>query len=131
MKLTELQEQARQDLDFELEHVDKYSIKLASLREKWVSRITANEMLVSRAETQLAILYRKWFEHYMTASPFKVDRRDVDSMIDGTEEYAGAKQIIADLKAASKYMDGILKAIDSMSFNIGNAVKWAIFKAGG
>lgn len=131
LDLEQIQKEARGDLHFEMKDVDTYAIRLASLREKYVSKLIESELIVKRLESELSEIYATKFREYMFERPERIDRRDVDGLIFGDPEYSRRKLKLDYSKQISKYVDGVLSSIDSAKYNIGNAVKWAIFKAGG
>lgn len=131
LNLEKIQEEARADLRFDLKEVDLYAIRLASLREKYLSKMVESELTVKKFESDLAVIYAEKFQEYMFQRNERIDRRDVDGLIFGDEKYVKKKLQIEYAKQTSKYIDGVLSAIDGAKYNIGNAVKWAIFKAGG
>lgn len=130
-RLSFLQEESKTDLAFDLETADASSMAMASLRAKWCGYAVDVTFSQKRAEQKRKERYKTLHEYYLTEYPLKVDRRDIDSYIEGNEEYQKLEAAEEYWKQTSKYVDGILQALDSASYNIGNAVKWAIFKQGG
>jgi len=129
--LQDFQEQAEIDLHFEMENADQIAMKLSGRRERWCRRIIDMEVKRKSAEQKRKSKYRELHEHYLTSYSLKVDRRDIDAYIESDPEYQKLEQAEEYWRLCVKYVDGVLQSIDKATYNVGNAIKWAIFKGGG
>lgn len=129
--ISELQKQVAVDLEFDIENADRHALRLAVLRDKYSRLAVTAELDRVSAENELKAAYRTAWKHYMSEVPYKVDRRDVDILIEGDEKYAKAKGIYEYSRQVVKYIDKTMQAIDRAGYNIGAAIKWAVFKGGG
>lgn len=126
-----IQKESAEDLAFDLESADLSSLRLSGLRQKWCTYVVRSELSRKKSEQEKKQKYRTLHEFYMKEYNLKIDRRDVDSYIEGDAEYQKLEASEEYWKQCSKFIDGILQALDKASYNHGNAIKWAIFKAGG
>ena len=128
-----LEKEAQQDLLWDMSDCDKVCLQIPSLKAKWCSKLYRAEMESRAFELELNAVFAKLHESYLSGNKINtiVDRRDVNIYITGDPAYIKifAKHEIA--KQNCKWIDGILKGIDSMSFAISSAVKWNIFRNGG
>lgn len=131
--IQELEKEAQSDLQWDMSNCDSVCLRIPSLKTKWCSKLFRAEMDAKAVELQLNATYAKLHEAYISGNKINsiVDRRDVNIYITGDADYIKvfAKHELA--KQTCKWIDGVLKGIDSMSFSISSAVRWSIFKDGG
>ncbi len=128
--LEQLQEEAQVDLEFDLENADRIAMRLPSCRERWCRKLVQMEVKRKAAEQKRKSKYRQLHEHYLTTYNLKVDRRDIDAYIESDAEYQKLESAEEYWKLCGKYVDGVLQSLDKATYNIGNAVKWHMFKQG-
>lgn len=133
MNIEELEEMAESDLSYDIMDADSVCLKIPALKSKWCSILYRAELEASAAELKMKATYKTLHEAYLTGNKTNniVDRRDVDKYITGDPEYLKVYARYELEKGVTKYIEGVLKAIDNMSFSIQAAIKWRIFKEGG
>ncbi len=74
---------------------------------------------------------RQW-KYYKTEFNLVLkDKFEVMTFINGDQDIINIKLKVAELKHKINYIEGIINTLNQMSFNIGNAIKFTMFKAGG
>lgn len=131
LNLDELMEEARTDLSFDLTNADKVSIKIPFLCEKYARKMVMAKASMKKAEMDLASVTAERTEYYLKDHPMRIERRDMDIFVHGDKEYIKSQAILETKKLQVEYLASIMSALSSSSYNIGNAIRFAIFKAGG
>jgi hypothetical protein len=124
-------EEARKDLEFDITNVDRLSLRIPLLQEKYARMVMFQKAEVKKAEYRLKEVEAERHEFYMTQYSYKVDRRDVDKYIWGDEKYINANKVLDGHKIKLEYLQTIMGALDKASWNINNFVKLHIWKNGG
>jgi len=131
--ISELEVQVESDLSWSMADCDEVALGIPKLKAKYCSILYRSELESKSCELKLKSVYAQLHEAYLSGQKTNVivDRRDVDKYVTGDDAYI---KIFAEhelAKGICRYLEGVLKSIDSMSFSIQAAVKWHIFKNGG
>ena len=96
--------------------------------------------MLAKAKGDYKKLYRDKWEYYggkadakvYATKPFdlKVLKGDLNIYIESDQEIIDAENKIIYLETTSKYIDGVLKSIQSRGWDIKNAIEWKKFEAG-
>lgn len=129
--LSSVQEEAKEAFNFDLKEADISSLRLISLHEKFCRHLTTAALQIRAAEKALHKIRKERHDFYIRDYDVRLDRKELDNYVSADDAVIEAEDKLAYWKAAGKYVEGILEGISRTSFNIGNAVKWAIFKGGG
>ena len=140
MTLDELKLQVKKDLEVDDETLDKESYKNQELYAKYLDHKTNFELLLYKAKGDYKILFRDKWEYYggkadakiYVTKPFdlKVLKTDLSIYIESDEEIIKLEHKIAYLETTIKYIDGVLRSIQSRGLDIKNAISWKQFEAG-
>ena len=141
MKLEELQNEARNDLAIvNQERLDQESYKNQNIKPKWLEYKTKYDQLLIIAKADHQRMYRQKWEYYggkadakvYITRPFdlKVLKTDLHIYIESDTDILKAEHKIAYLETVIKYIDGVLKSIQSRGWDIKNAISWKQFEAG-
>ena len=141
MKLEELQREAKQDLNItDQERLDQESYKNQNIKSKWLDHRTKYDQLLIIAKADHQRMYREKWEYYggkadakiYVTKPFdlKVLKTDLSIYIESDEEIIKLEHKIAYLETTIKYIDGVLRSIQSRGWDIKNAISWKQFEAG-
>ena len=141
MKLEELQREAKQDLNItEQERLDQESYKNQNIKAKWLDHRTKYDQLLIIAKADHQRMYREKWEYYggkadakvYVTKPFdlKVLKSDLSVYIESDDEIIQCEHKVAYLETVVKYIDGVLKSINSRGWDIKNAIDWKKFEAG-
>ena len=140
MTLDELKLQVKKDLEVDDETLDKESYKNQELYAKYLDHKTNFELLLYKAKGDYKILFKDKWEYYggkadakvYITRPFdlKVLKTDLHIYIESDKDILKAEHKIAYLESVIKYIDGILKSIQSRQWDIKNAISWRQFESG-
>ena len=140
MTLDELKLQVKKDLEVDDETLDKESYKNQELYAKYLDHKTNFELLLYRAKGDYKVLYREKWEYYggkadakvYATKPFdlKVLKTDLSIYIESDEDIIKIEHKISYLETVVKYLDGVLKSINSRGWDIKNAISWRQFESG-
>ena len=140
MTLDELKLQVKKDLEVDDETLDKESYKNQELYAKYLDHKTNFELLLYKAKGDYKVLFRDKWEYYggkadakiYVTKPFdlKVLKTDLNIYIESDEEIIKLEHKIAYLETTIKYIDGVLRSIQSRGWDIKNSISWKQFEAG-
>ena len=140
MNLDELKLQVEKDLKVDNEHLDTESLKNQEIKAKYLDIKSKYELLLFKAKGEYKKLYREKWEYYggkadakiYVTKPFdlKVLKTDLSIYIESDEEIIKLEHKIAYLETTIKYIDGVLRSIQSRGWDIKNAISWKQFEAG-
>ena len=140
MTLDELKLQVKKDLEVDDETLDKESYKNQELYAKYLDHKTNFELLLYKAKGDYKILFKDKWEYYggkadakiYVTKPFdlKVLKTDLNIYIESDEDIIKLEHKIAYLETTIKYIDGVLRSIQSRGWDIKNAISWQQFEAG-
>ena len=141
MTLDDLKEQVKNDLAIlNDERLDTESFKNQELYSKYLDHKTNFELLLYRAKGDYKVLYREKWEYYggkadakvYAPKPFdlKVLKTDLSIYIESDEDIIKIEHKISYLETVIKYLDGVLKSINSRGWDIKNAISWRQFESG-
>ena len=140
MNLDELKLQAPKDLHIDDEHLDTESLKNQEIKAKYLEHKSRFELLLFKAKGDYKRLYREKWEYYggkadakiYVTKPFdlKVLKSDLSVYIESDDEIIQCEHKVAYLETVVKYIDGVLKSINSRGWDIKNAIDWRKFEAG-
>ena len=140
MTLDELKLQVEKDLKINDERLDTESYKNQELYVKYLEHKTNFEFLLYRAKGEYKTLFREKWEYYggkadakvYVTKPFdlKVLKSDLSVYIESDDEIIQCEHKVAYLETVVKYIDGVLKSINSRGWDIKNAIDWKKFEAG-
>ena len=140
MNLEELQEMSAKDLKIDDQQLDIESLKTPELYGKYLKIFTRWNLLLKQVESKHRILYRQKWEYYggkadakvYITRPFdlKVLKTDLSIYIESDEDIIKIEHKISYLETVVKYLDGVLKSINSRGWDIKNAISWRQFESG-
>ena len=140
MTLDELQSIVAKELRVNDERLDSESLKNQELYAKYLEHKSRFELLSHKARADYKQIYKEKWEYYggkadakvYASKPFdlKVLKTDLHIYIESDEDIIKAEHKIAYLETVIKYIDGVLKSIQSRGWDIKNAISWKQFEAG-
>ena len=132
--------QVKKDLEVDDETLDKESYKNQELYAKYLDHKTNFELLLYKAKGDYKILFKDKWEYYggkadakiYVTKPFdlKVLKTDLNIYIESDEDIIKLEHKIAYLETTIKYIDGVLRSIQSRGWDIKIAISWKQFEAG-
>ena len=140
MTLDELKLQVEKDLKINDERLDTESYKNQELYAKYLEQKTNFEFLLYRAKGEYKTLFREKWEYYggkadakiYVTKPFdlKVLKTDLSIYIESDEDIIKVEHKISYLESVVKYIEGVLRSVQSRGWDIKNAISWKQFEAG-
>ena len=140
MTLDELKLQVKKTGGRWWNYLTKKSYKNQELYAKYLDHKTNFELLLYKAKGDYKILFKDKWEYYggkadakiYVTKPFdlKVLKTDLNIYIESDEEIIKLEHKIAYLETTIKYIDGVLRSIQSRGWDIKNAISWKQFEAG-
>ena len=140
MTLDELKLQVEKDLKINDERLDTESYKNQELYAKYLEHKTNFEFLLYRSKGEYKTLFREKWEYYggkadakiYVTKPFdlKVLKTDLSIYIESDEDIIKVEHKISYLESVVKYIEGVLRSIQSRGWDIKNAISWKQFEAG-
>ena len=140
MTLDELKKIVYKDLPVDKDHLDTESLRNQDLYAKYLDYKTNFDFLLAKAKGEYKVLYKEKWEYYggkadakiYVTKPFdlKVLKNDLHIYIESDKEIIDAENKIVYLETTVKYIDYVLKSIQSRGWDIKNAIEWKKFEAG-
>ena len=140
MTLDELQSIVAKELKVNDEKLDSESLKNQELYAKYLEHKSRFELLSHKARADYKRVYREKWEYYggksdakvYASKPFdlKVLKTDLHIYIESDKDIIEAQHKVAYLDTVIKYLDGVLKSINSRGWDIKNSIEWKKFEAG-
>lgn len=140
-KLSELQAEAKEDLIIiDDEDLHQQSYKNQIIKPKWLDYKSKYKLMMFQCKGEHKRLYREKWEYYggkadakvYATKPFdlKVLKTDLSIYIESDEDIIKIEHKISYLETVVKYLDGVLKSINSRGWDIKNAISWRQFESG-
>ena len=140
MTLDELKEIVYKKLPINQDRLDTEALNNQRLYAEFIDYKTNFEFLLAKAKGAYKKLYRDKWEYYggkadakvYATKPFdlKVLKGDLNIYIESDQEIIDAENKIIYLETTAKYIDGVLKSIQSRGWDIKNAIEWKKIEAG-
>ena len=140
MTLDELKQIVYKQLPVDKDHLDIESLRNQELYAKFIDYKTNFDFLLAKAKGEYKVLYKEKWEYYggkadakiYVTKPFdlKVLKNDLHIYIESDKEIIDAENKIVYLETTVKYIDYVLKSIQSRGWDIKNAIEWKKFEAG-
>ena len=110
------------------------------LYAKYLDHKSRFELLLHKAKGDYKKMYREKWEYYggkadakvYVTKPFdlKVLKSDLSVYIESDDDIIQCEHKVAYLETVVKYIDGVLRSINSRGWDIKNAIDWKKFEAG-
>ena len=140
MTLDELKMEVYLALKVNDERLDTEALKNQELYAKYLDHKSRFELLLHKAKGDYKKMYREKWEYYggkadakvYVTKPFdlKVLKTDLSIYIESDEDIIKVEHKISYLESVVKYIEGVLRSIQSRGWDIKNAISWKQFEAG-
>ena len=140
MTLEELQESVNKDFKLDDTELDRESVNIPLLHNKYLIHFNKFNLLLKKADQEHKSLTRDKWEYYTGKAdpsvyrekPFdiKVLKADVHIYMDSDPELQKADQKVAYLNQIVKYLEQVLRGVNNRTFLIKNAIEWKKFTSG-
>ena len=140
MTLEELQESVNKDFKLDDTELDRESVNIPLLHNKYLIHFNKFNLLLKKADQEHKSLTKDKWEYYTGKAdpsvyqekPFdiKVLKSDVHIYMDSDPELQKADQKVAYLNQIVKYLEQVLRGVNNRTFLIKNAIEWKKFTSG-
>ena len=140
MTLEALQESVNKDYKLDQTELDRESVNIPLLHNKYLIHFNKFNLLLKKAEYEHKSLLKEKWEYYTGKAdpsvykekPFdiKVLKADVHIYMDSDPDLQKADQKVAYLNQIVKYLEQVLRGVNNRTFLIKNAIEWKKFTSG-
>jgi len=143
-KLDYIMEEHAKDIQIDDLNLDGESLKIPQLHNKYYKILVNESIILNRMNLDLQQLEAKKYEFYSHGGKAEeketgwtlpprgnIIRQDIDRFLNMDKDLIDAKVRVNFQKEKVKYLEEILNELNRRSFNIGNAIKFKIWKDGG
>ena len=140
MTLEELQESVNKDFKLDDTELDRESVNIPLLHNKYLIHFNKFNLLRKKADQDHKTLIREKWEYYTGKAdpmvyqqkPFnlKILKQDVDKYIEADEDYQKIKQKVDYLETIVDFLDRTIRQIQNRGFLIKDAIEWRKFTSG-
>jgi hypothetical protein len=143
MTLNELIQQAKQDMLFDDTELDKESLRIPQLHNKYLNFYHEERLRFQGYKTQYSKMFKLKWEYYtgklsedqlkeLGWEPFdlKILRQDVDIYLEADKDLVELKNKMTMQEEKVEYLNSVLKGIMNRQFHIRDAIAWRKFMNG-
>lgn len=125
-----LEQEAETDLTFTLAHLTEFTLSLPKKRAKWLKHMMAAMKIKDAHEESMKIKAAELHVYYREGYSLSIDRRDIEYYVTKDSEYVKLSNQFNSSNRTVKFIEKVLSALEKASFDVGNIVKYEIFKHG-
>lgn len=143
MTLSEIIEQAKQDLKFDDTELDQESLRIPQLHNKYLNFYHEEKLRFQGYKTNYSKMFKLKWEYYtgklsedqlkeLGWEPFdlKILRQDVDIYLEADKDLIELKNKMSIQEEKVEYLSSVLKGIMNRQFHIRDAIAWRKFLNG-
>lgn len=134
MDFDKIIEEWKQDCPIDDTTLDKESVKIPTLHGKYLELHSREKIFLNYLEVEYKKLYREKWEYYSgkAEKPFqlKLLKTDLHIYLDSDDKLCELKEKIDTQKQKVRYVESVIKSLETRSFHITNAINWRKFTAG-
>ncbi|NDB82544.1 MAG: hypothetical protein EB127_07360 [Alphaproteobacteria bacterium] len=143
MTLNELIQQAKQDMVFDDTELDKESLRIPQLHNKYLNFYHEERLRFQGYKAQYSKMFKLKWEYYtgklsenqlkeLGWEPFdlKILRQDVDIYLEADKDLVELKNKMTMQEEKVEYLNSVLKGIMNRQFHIRDAIAWRKFMNG-
>ena len=137
MNIEKLKEEVKKDLSIDKTDLASESIRIPQIHNKYLTFLMNDRLTLSKLETDLTKLrHRKWLyytgkmsheeleELGWDAFDLTVLKTDIDRFINADDDVIHLQHKVALIKEKVSYLDGVMRAINNLNWNIRSAIDW-------
>ena len=134
MDFDKIIEEWKQDCPIDDTTLDKESVKIPTLHGKYLELHSREKIFLNYLEVDYKKLYKERWEYYSgkAEKPFqlKLLKTDLHIYLDSDDKLCELKEKIDTQKQKVRYVESVIKSLETRSFHITNAINWRKFTAG-
>tara|TARA_R100000805_G_C3549083_1_gene61542 strand:+ start:229 stop:666 length:438 start_codon:yes stop_codon:yes gene_type:complete len=137
MNIEKLKEEVKKDLSIDKTDLASESIRIPQIHNKYLNFLMNDRLTLSKLETDLTKLrHRKWLYYTGKMSQEELDdlgwdsfdltvlKTDIDRFINADDDVIHLQHKVALIKEKVSYLDGVMRAINNLNWNIRSAIDW-------
>ena len=137
MNIEKLKEEVKKDLSIDKTDLASESIRIPQIHNKYLNFLMTDRLTLSKLETDLTKLrHRKWLYYTGKMSQEELDdlgwdsfdltvlKTDIDRFINADDDVIHLQHKVALIKEKVSYLDGVMRAINNLNWNIRSAIDW-------
>lgn len=143
MRLEDIRIMVEKDLSLDETELDHESMKIPQIHGKYLNLLFDEKLLFKQKEANYAITKRLKWEYYggkldktkldemgWDQFDYKILRADIDKYLDSDTDLIDLSLKVAYQKEKVTYLENVIKTINSLQWNIRNAIEWKKFTHG-
>ena len=137
MNIEKLKEEVKKDLSIDKTDLASESIRIPQIHNKYLNFLMNDRLTLSKLETDLTKLrHRKWLYYTGKMSREELNdlgwdsfdltvlKTDIDRFINADDDVIHLQHKVALIKEKVSYLDGVMRAINNLNWNIRSAIDW-------
>ena len=137
MNIENLKAEVKKDLTIDKTDLASESVRIPQIHNKYLNFLMNDRLTLSKLETDLIKLrHRKWLYYTGKMSQEELDelgwepfdltvlKTDIDRFINADDEVITLQHKVALIREKVSYLDGVMKAINNLNWNIRSAIDW-------
>ena len=137
MNIENLKAEVKKDLTIDKTDLASESVRIPQKHNKYLNFLMNDRLTLSKFETDLIKLrHRKWLYYTGKMSHEEMDelgwepfdltvlKTDIDRFINADDEVITLQHKVALIREKVSYLDGVMKAINNLNWNIRSAIDW-------
>jgi hypothetical protein len=131
LSIKQLKEEADTDTFIDKNKLDKYSLDLAKITSKWNRYLLDEKIVYEQSYMKYSIAKKKKYEYYIADYHLRVETsKEKEMYLDADMELLKEKEEMIISREKINFIEGIIKTLNTSSFNVKNAIEWQKFQAG-
>lgn len=141
MSIEELFNEVREDLILDKIDISNSSYDTMKLQGKYLQKLTEEKIAFESAKARYNVSYRQKYDYYLgRANPeeykknplgLKIMKTEIDTYLNGDEELTRQRLRMESQKIRVQFLEGVLKALNSRTWEIKNIIDWKRYLSGG
>ena len=121
---------AEEDLDFNKADLEDKLRQIPNLHNKWLRHFYRQSHKLMVKEKEQAKMWRQKLNYYLFEYKYEVKHTQVKFYIESDDEYSVIFYQVNCQKKIVEMLEGILKKVSNLSFDVNNLIKFKELKAG-
>lgn len=131
MELDELQRMGDADLPIDRDKLDESAGSVPYKISKWLKFLNNEKLSHVILTDEYNNVYRRQYGHYKLKIQQKLDKREIlDIYLPGDSDLQEVSKRLKYCEQKMHYIEGVIKALGNINFNITNMIKWQEFQHG-
>ncbi len=130
LTINQLTAMSDEDTIFEAAHIQTMILRNSNNISKWLGILSIEGVKQRTLLLELNHYYSGRYKHFRWDSEYECARAEIPIMINGDPEYIRRKKVLEISKQKLDLIEGTLKSLSGLGFNIRNFIEWEKIKSG-